>query len=117
MVTTIVVPQGSPYPGWSKICISVYFRHPWVMTAPGAAPALGGVDAPAEWRELEAAIGDVLWRYAEAVTGLRRDASGEPLEGLPFPVRWMHPARLSAARRARHVLRAAKADAIEHSAT
>ena len=93
------------------------------MTAPGAAPTLGrvgNVDEAAAWDELEAAIGEALWRYAEAVTDVRREPSGEVrggrLAGIP-----VHLARLSAARRARQVLRAAEdaaADAaIEHGAT
>lgn len=65
------------------------------------------VDKAAAWRELEAAIGEALWRYAEAVTGVRRERSGEVpggrLTGIP-----VHLARLSAARRARQVLRAAE---------
>jgi hypothetical protein len=35
------------------------------------------VDEAAAWRELEAAIGEALWRYAEAVTGVRRKPSAE----------------------------------------
>jgi hypothetical protein len=65
------------------------------------------VDEAAAWRELEAVIGEALWRYAEAVTGVRREPSGEVpggrLTGVP-----VHLARLSAARRARQVLRAAE---------
>jgi hypothetical protein len=81
------------------------------------------VDEPAAWRELEAAVSDALWRYAEAVTGVRLDAAKEPLplEGPPFASRRLHLARLSAARRARQVLGAAEAEAaasaMEHGAT
>ena len=85
----------------------------------GTAPTPSRADAPDEpaaWRELEAAIGDALWRYAETLTGFRRDAAG-----LSSDVRRVHLARLAAARRARQVLRAAEdsaaADAIEHRAT
>ena len=78
------------------------------------------VDEAAAWRELEAAIGEALWRYAEAVTGVQREPSGElpggRLTGVP-----VHLARLSAARRAREILRAAEdaaaAAALEHGAT
>jgi hypothetical protein len=80
------------------------------VTAPGAAPTLGlvdDIDEAAAWRDLEAAIGEALWHYAEAVTGVRREPSGEVpsgrLTGIP-----VHLARLSAARRARQVLRAAE---------
>ena len=65
------------------------------------------VNEAAAWRELEAAIGEALWRYAEAVTGVRRDSSGEPPGGFFFGAR-VQLARLSAARRARQVLRAAE---------
>ena len=68
------------------------------------------VNEAAAWRELEHAIGEALWRYAEAVTGVRREPSGEVpggrLDGIP-----VHMARLSAARRARQVLRVAEASA------
>ncbi len=83
------------------------------------APALTLVDEPDEpaaWRELEAAVSDALWRYAETITGFRRDAAGLSSDGPQ-----VHLARLAAARRARQVLRAAEdsaaADAIEHGAT
>jgi hypothetical protein len=94
-----------------------------VTTAPGAAPTLGGVDEPAAWRELEAAVSDALSRYAQAVTGVRLDDAGEPLPlaGPPFASRRLHLARLSAARRARQILRAAEAEAaasaMEHGAS
>ena len=93
------------------------------MTAPSAAPTLGRVDdidEAAAWRDLKDAIGEALWRYAETVTGVRREPSGEVPGGrlIGIPV---HLARLSAARRAREVLRAAEdaaaAAAIEHGAT
>ena len=78
------------------------------------------VDEAAAWRELEAAIGEALWRYAETVTGVRRDPAGEPPGGFFFGAR-MQLARLSAARRARQVLRAAEAAAaaaaLEHGAS
>jgi len=78
------------------------------------------VDEAAAWRELEAAIGEALWRYAEAVTGVRRDSAGEVPGGLLTAGR-VHLARLSAARRARQVLRAAEdaaaAAAIERGAS
>ncbi len=78
------------------------------------------VDEAAAWRELEAVIDEAVWRYAEAVTGVRREPSGEVpggrLTGIP-----VHLARLSAARRARQVLRAtedaAAAAAIELGAS
>jgi hypothetical protein len=93
------------------------------VTAPGAAPTLGRVgkiDEAAAWGELEDAIGEALWRYAETITGVRREPSGEipggRLVGIP-----VHLARLSAARRARQVLRAAEdaaaAAAMERGAT
>lgn len=67
-----------------------------------------------------AAIGEALWRYAETVTGLRRDSSGEFPGGL-FEAGRPHLARLSSARRARQVLRAAEdaaaAAAMEHGAS
>ncbi len=66
------------------------------------------VDEAAAWRELEAAIGEALWRYAEAVTGVRREPSGEEVPGGRFTGIPVHLARLSAARRARQVLRAAE---------
>jgi hypothetical protein len=73
-------------------------------------------DEPAAWHELEAAISDALWRYAETVAGFHRDAAG-----LSSDVGRMHLARLAAARRARQVLRSAEdsaaTDAIEHHAT
>ncbi len=76
---------------------------------------------PAARRELEAAITGALWRYAEAVTGLRHDGSGEPVEGSSFSLQQMHMARLPAARHAREVLRAAEAgaaaDAIKYGTT
>jgi hypothetical protein len=78
------------------------------------------VDEAAAWRELEAAIGETLWRYAEAVTGVHRESSGEPPGGFFFGGR-LQLARLSAARRAREVLRAAEeaaaAAALEHGAS
>ena len=78
------------------------------------------MDEAAAWRELEAAIGEALWQYAEAVTGVRREPSGEVPGGLFFGIR-LHLARLSAARRARQVLRAAEgaaaAAALEHGAS
>lgn len=78
------------------------------------------VDEAAAWRELEAAIGEALWRYAETVTGVRRDSSGE-VPGGRLTADRAYLARLSAARRARQVLRAAEdaaaAAAIEHDAT
>src|ERR1019366_4501882 len=73
------------------------------------------VDEPAAWRELEAAIGEALWRYAETVTGVRRDSSGE-VPGGRLTADRAYLARLSAARRGRPGLRAAAA-AIEHDAT
>jgi hypothetical protein len=81
---------------------------------------MDNLDEAATWGELEEAIGEALRRYAETVTGMRREPSGEVpggrLVGIP-----VHLARLSAARRARHVLRAAEhaaaAAAIEHGAT
>ena len=61
------------------------------------------------WRELETAISDALWRYAETVTGVRRDEAGDIVEGLPFVSdRSLHLARLSAIRRARQALSAAE---------
>ncbi len=89
--------------------------HYYVFSSPqgdgagrGAYPVrVDNVDETAAWRELEAAIDEALWRYAEAVTGVRRETSGEVpggrLTGIP-----VHLARLSAARRARQVLRAAE---------
>ena len=78
------------------------------------------VDETAAWGELEAAIGEALWRYAEAVTGVHREPSGEPLGGF-FSGARVQLARLSAARRARRVLRAAEEDAaaaaLEHGAS
>ena len=65
------------------------------------------VDETAAWRELEAAIGEAVWRYAEAVTGVRREPSGEVPGGRLTGIT-VHLARLSAARRARQVLRAAE---------
>jgi hypothetical protein len=78
-------------------------------------------DESAAWRDLEAAVGDALWRYAEAVTGVRRDAAGQITEG-PFAAgRVLHLARLSAIRRVRQALGAAEraeaAAAIGHGAT
>ncbi len=71
------------------------------------------VDEAAAWRELEVAIG-------EAVTGVHRESSGELPGGL-FTAGRVHLARLSAARRARQVLRAAEdaaaAAAIERGAS
>jgi hypothetical protein len=75
----------------------------------GAYP--GPMDEPAAWHELEAAISGALWRYAEAVTGVRRDSTGEPVTGTSFQIRDMYLARLSAARYAREVLDAAEAEA------
>lgn len=90
------------------------------MTAPSAAPTLSrvdNVDEAAAWAELEAAIGEALWRYAEAVTGVRRDLSGDVPGGL-LTAGQAHLARLSAARRARQVLRSAEdAAALERGAT
>jgi hypothetical protein len=43
------------------------------------------VDEAAAWRELEAVIGEVLWRHAEAVTGVRREPSGEVPGGVSMP--------------------------------
>ncbi len=78
------------------------------------------VDEAAAWRELEAAVGEALWCYAETVTGVRRDSAGE-LPGGRLTAGRAHLARLSAARRARQVLRAAEdaasAAAIEHGAS
>ena len=78
------------------------------------------MDEAAAWRELEAAIGEALWHYAEAVTGVYREPSGEPPGGFFFGAR-LQLARLSAARRAREVLRAAEgasaAAALEHGAS
>lgn len=68
------------------------------------------VDEAAEaaaWRECEAAIGEALWRYAEAVTGVHREPSGE-VPGGRLAAGPVHLARLPAARRAREVLRAAE---------
>jgi len=78
-------------------------------------------DETAAWHDLETAIGDALWRYAEAVTGVRRDADGQITEG-PFAAgRVLHLARLSAIRRVRQALGAAEraeaAAAIGHGAT
>jgi len=69
------------------------------------------VDEPAAWHELEAAISGALWRYAEAVTGVRHDSSGELVAGSSFEIRDMYLARLSAARRARSILAATEAGA------
>ena len=44
----------------------------------------------------EAAIGEALWRYAETVTGVRRDSSGE-VPGGRLTAGRAHLARLSAA--------------------
>ena len=74
-------------------------------------PTLGAVDEPAAWHELEAAISGALWRYAEAVTGVRRDDSGRSVTGTSFQIRDMYLARLSAARRGREVLDAVEAEA------
>src|SRR5271166_4487736 len=52
--------------------------------------------------------GEALWRYAEAVTGVRREPSGEEVPGGRLTGIPVHLARLSAARRARQVLRAAE---------
>ena len=83
----------------------------------GAYP--GRVDEQAAGRELEAAIGEALWRYAEAVTGLGRDAAGE--QGPRLAGRQKPLARLAGARRARQALAdaetAAAAAAIECGAT
>jgi hypothetical protein len=69
------------------------------------------VNEPAAWRELDDAISAALARYAQAV--IPDDALGR--------ARRMHLARLSAARRALAILRAAEttaaAAAIEHGAT
>ncbi len=75
----------------------------------------------AAWRELETEVGDALWRYAEKVTGVRRDGTGQITEG-PFAAgRMLHLARLSAIRRVRQALSAAEhgeaAAAIGHGAT
>lgn len=72
---------------------------------------MGPVDEPAAWHELEAVISGALWRYAEAVTGVRRDDSGRPVTGTSFQIRDMYLARVAAARRSREVLDAAKAEA------
>jgi hypothetical protein len=82
---------------------------------------VGKADESAAWRELETAVGDALWRYAEAVTGVRCDAAGQITEG-PFAAgRVLHLARLSAIRRIRQALGAAEraeaAAAIGHGAT
>ena len=69
------------------------------------------MDEPAAWTELEAAISGALWRYAEAVTGVRRDSTGAPVTGTSFQIRDMYLARLSAARHAREVLDTAEAEA------
>jgi hypothetical protein len=78
------------------------------------------VDETAAWRELEDAIDEALWRYAEAVTGIRREPTGE-VPGGRLTGGQVHLARLSAARRAREVLReaeqAAAGAAIEHGAS
>ncbi|HET9970373.1 MAG TPA: hypothetical protein VFQ68_19220 [Streptosporangiaceae bacterium] len=68
------------------------------------------MDEPAAWHELEAAISGALWRYAEAVTGVQRDSSGEPVAASSFEIRGMYLARLSAARRVRGVLAEAEAE-------
>jgi len=78
-------------------------------------------DESIAWRDLETAVGDALWRYAETVTGVRRDAAGRITEG-PFAAgRVLHLARLSAIRRIRRALGAAEraeaAAAIGHGAT
>jgi hypothetical protein len=78
-------------------------------------------DETAAWHDLETAISDALWRYAETVTGVRRDAVGQITEG-PFAAdRVLHLARLSAIRRIRQALGAAEhaeaAAAIGHGAT
>ncbi|MGH3411037.1 MAG: hypothetical protein ACRDRJ_52350, partial [Streptosporangiaceae bacterium] len=82
------------------------------MTAPGAAPTLGGVgnvDEAAAWRGLEAAVDEALWRYAEAVTGVARDRTGQIVEGPSFAAgRLVHLARLSAIRRVRQALGASE---------
>jgi hypothetical protein len=79
----------------------------------------GRVDEQAAGRELEAVIGAALWRYAEAVTGLGRDAAGE--QGPRLAGSQMHLARLAGARRARQAPAsaetAAAAAAIECGAT
>ena len=67
----------------------------------------------ASWKP---AIGEALWRYAETVTGGRRDSSGE-VPGGRLTAGRAHLARLSAARRVRQVLRAAEDAAIEHGAS
>lgn len=82
---------------------------------------MGKAEETAAWRDLETAIDAALWRYAEAVTGVRRDAAGQITEG-PFAAgRALHLARLSAIRRIRQALggaeHAAAAAAIEHGAT
>jgi len=82
---------------------------------------VGKPDDEAAWRDLEAAVSAALWRYAEAVTGARRDAAGQITEG-PFAAgRLLHLARLSAIRRIRQALGAAEraeaAAAIGHGAT
>ena len=66
----------------------------------GAYP--GRVDEQAAGRELEAAIGEALWRYAEAVTGLGRDAAGK--QGPRLAGSQMYLARLAGTRRARQAL-------------
>jgi hypothetical protein len=38
---------------------------------------LGNADETAAWRDLEAAAGAALWRYAETVNRVRRDKAGQ----------------------------------------
>ena len=69
------------------------------------------MDEPTAWRELEAAISGALWRYAEAVSGIRHRGPGEYLEGSTFEIQRMYLAGLAGARRAREILDAAEAEA------
>ena len=69
------------------------------------------MDEPTAWHELEAVINGALWRYAEAVSGIRHRGPGEYLEGSTFEIQRMYLAGLAAARRARQVLNAAEAEA------
>jgi hypothetical protein len=69
------------------------------------------VDELVAWHELEAAISGALWRYAEAVSGIRHAGRGEYVEGSTFEIQRMYLAGLAAARRARQVLAGAEAEA------
>ena len=53
------------------------------------------MDEPTAWDELEAAISGALWRYAQAVSGIRHRGPGEYLEGSTFEIQRMYLAGLA----------------------